>query len=71
MEVGSKAVPRSHSIVDARGRNDCIGTVAKIVDEGEERRDVISEGLGRVKVSDQGPERGCYVPLFAADNCPP
>ncbi len=41
------------------------------MDEGEERRDVIGKGLGRVKFTDRGPKLGCYLPWFTSNNCPP
>ncbi len=70
MEVGSETVPGPHSIGDARGRDNRIGSEAKIVDEGEEHHDVFRKGLGRVKFSNGGPELGCYIPLLAPYNCP-
>ncbi len=70
-EVVSETVTSLHLIGDAWGRDNHIGSKAKIVDKGEEHCDVVGEGLGRVKFSDGGPEQGCCVHLFAPDNCPP
>ncbi len=71
VEVGSKTVTSLHTVGDTLGRNDCISSEAKILDEGEEHHNLLGDGLVQVKVADGNPELCCDIPLLALDNRPP